>query len=295
MAFLGVEVWQTGPMQPGPSASAVGSPRPAPMLARQRQEHILERVAATGGVRVADVVEELGISEMTVRRDITELVTQGLVERVHGGAVAAGPTTLEPRFTAKSTLNLEAKRRIGQAAAAMVRPGDSLALSAGTTTLALAQALTELEHFPTLTVITNSLPAAQVLFDTADAARAENRDAPTVVITGGERTPSNALVGLVAVDALRTMRVEWVFLGAHGFTPEAGLMTPNLQEASANQALVAAGRTVVATLDSSKWGVLGLRSFCATRDIGVLVTEAEPDADFVDALQQAGTRLTIAT
>jgi len=64
------------------------------MLARQRQEHILERVAATGGVRVADVVEELGISEMTVRRDITELVTQGLVERVHGGAVAAGPTTL---------------------------------------------------------------------------------------------------------------------------------------------------------------------------------------------------------
>ena len=265
------------------------------MLARQRQEHILERVAATGGVRVADVVEELGISEMTVRRDITELVTQGLVERVHGGAVAAGPTTLEPRFTAKSTLNLEAKRRIGQAAAAMVRPGDSLALSAGTTTLALAQALTELEHFPTLTVITNSLPAAQVLFDAADAARTENRDAPTVVITGGERTPSNALVGLVAIDALSTMRVEWVFLGAHGFTPEAGLMTPNLQEASANQALVAAGRTVVATLDSSKWGVLGLRSFCATRDIGVLVTEAEPDADGVDALQQAGTRLTIAT
>ena len=59
-------------MQPGPSASAVGSPRPAPMLARQRQEHILERVATTGGVRVADVVDELGISEMTVRRDITE-------------------------------------------------------------------------------------------------------------------------------------------------------------------------------------------------------------------------------
>ena len=200
------------------------------MLARQRQEHILERVATTGGIRVADVVEELGISEMTVRRDITELVTQGLVERVHGGAVAAGPTTLEPRFTAKSTLNLDAKRRIGQAAAEMVRPGDSLALSAGTTTLALAQALTELEHFATLTVITNSLPAAQVLFDAADAARAENRDAPTVVVTGGERTPSNALVGLVAVDALRTMRVEWVFLGAHGFTPEAGLMTPNLLE-----------------------------------------------------------------
>ena len=168
-------------------------------------------------------------------------------------------------------------------------------LTAHAATPALAQALPELEHFPPLPVIPNSLPAAQVLFDAADAARAENRDAPTVVITGGERTPSNALVGLVAIDALSTMRVEWVFLGDHGFTPEDGLMTPNLQEASDNQALVAAGRTVVATLDSSKWGVLGLRSFCAPRDIGVLVTEAEPDADFVDALQQAGTRLTIAT
>ena len=100
----------------------------------------------------------------------------------------------------------------------MVRPGDSLALSAGTTTLALAQALTELEHFPTLTVITTR-SAAQVLFDAADAARAENRDAPTVVITGGERTPSNALVGLVAIDALSTMRVEWVFLGATASLP----------------------------------------------------------------------------
>ena len=146
-------------------------------------------------------------------------------------------------------------------------------------------------HRPDRGVTVNRVGA----FRPADAARTENRDAPTVVITGGERTPSNALVGLVAIDALSTMRVEWVFLGAHGFTPEAGLMTPNLQEASANQALVAAGRTVVATLDSSKWGVLGLRSFCATRDIGVLVTEAAPDADGVDALQQAGTRLTIAT
>lgn len=265
------------------------------MLARQRQEHILERVAATGGVRVAAVVEELGISEMTVRRDITELVAQGRVERVHGGAVAAGATSLEPRFQAKSTLHPEAKRRIGAAAAELVRPGDSLALSGGTTTLALARALTALEHFPTLTVITNSLPAAQLLFDAADASQAEGREAPTIVLTGGERTPSNAMVGLVAADSLRTMRVEWVFLGAHGFTPEAGLMTPNLMEASTNQALVAAGRTVVATIDASKWGVLGLRSFCATRDIGVLVTEARPDIETITALEDVGAALRIAT
>nr|WP_232012125.1 DeoR/GlpR family DNA-binding transcription regulator [Actinomyces slackii] len=276
-------------------AAASGGARPAPMLARQRQEHILERVAATGGVRVADVVEELGISEMTVRRDITELVSQGLVERVHGGAVPSSPTSAEPRFQTKSTLHPDAKRRIGAAGAALVRPGDSLAISGGTTALALARALTEVEHFGTLTVITNSLPAAQLLFDAADASRAEGRDAPSIVLTGGERTPSSALVGLVAVDALRTIRVEWVFLGAHGFTPEAGLMTPNLMEASTNQALAATGRSVVAVLDSSKWGVLGLRSFCHTRDIGVLITESQPDPATVQALDEAGARLVIAT
>ena len=92
------------------------------MLARQRQEYILEQVSATGEVRVAEGVAALGISEMTVRRDITELVAQGLVERVHGGAVAAGPTSMEPRFTAKSTLHLDAKRRIGAATAALLRP-----------------------------------------------------------------------------------------------------------------------------------------------------------------------------
>lgn len=264
------------------------------MLARQRQEYILEQVSATGGVRVAEVVAALGISEMTVRRDITELVAQGLVERVHGGAVAASPTSMEPRFTAKSTLHLDAKRRIGAATAALMRPGDALALSAGTTTLAVAQALTALPHLGTLTVITNSLPAAQLLFDAADAARAESRDAPTVLLTGGERTPSNALVGLPAIDMLRALRVEWVVLGAHGFTPEAGLMTPNLQEAAVNQALLASGRTAVAVLDASKWGILGLRSFCPTRDIGVLVTDSRPDARTTAALDESGTTLIVA-
>ena len=72
-------------------------------------------------------------------------------------------------------------------------------------------------------------------------------------------------------------------------------MTPNLMEASTNQALVAAGRTVVATIDASKWGVLGLRSFCATRDIGVLVTEARPDIETITALEDVGAALRIAT
>lgn len=265
------------------------------MLARQRQDYILDLVAKHGGVRVAEVVDALGISEMTVRRDITELVGRGLVERVHGGAVASGPASLEPRFATKSTLRQEAKARIGAAAAALVRPHDSLALSAGTTTLAVARALTELPHLGTLTIITNSLPAAQLLFDAADSARDEGRAAPTVLLSGGERTPSDALVGLTAVDALSSLRVEWVFLGAHGFDPTAGLMTPNLAEAATNQALLAAGRTPVAVIDSSKWGVLGLRTFCPVASIGVLTTDAPPGEETRAALERHGATLVVAS
>lgn len=282
------------PPTPATSPSAQESPIGAPLLARQRQELILERIEATGGVRVADVVEALDVSEMTVRRDITELVNQGLVERVHGGAVAAGHAGVEPRFTEKSGLHPEAKGRIASAAAGLVRPGDAIALSAGTTTLAVARALTELPHLGSLTVITNSLPAAQALFDAADAARAAGTEAPRVILTGGVRTPSNALVGPVAVDALASLRVETVFLGAHGLTGEAGLMTPNLEESATNRALVAAARRVVAVVDSSKWGVLGLSAFCPPARLDVVITEAEPPAEDAALLTGHGIRIVLA-
>ncbi|MFC4554294.1 DeoR/GlpR family DNA-binding transcription regulator [Georgenia faecalis] len=260
-----------------PDAPAAAGHDGPPLLARQRQNHILATVSQHGGVRVADMVDQLGVSEMTVRRDITSLVRRGLVARVHGGAVSPTRSAQEPRFATKSTQHQGEKARIGAYAAARVHEGDSLALSAGTTTLAVARALTRLPHFGSLTVITNSLPAADVLHAGVEQAREAGRSAPTVVLTGGERTRSDALVGPATVDYLRDIRVEWVFLGAHGFDPTIGLMTPNLQEAETNAALLRTGRSAVAVLDSTKWGVRGLRTFCRVEDLAALVTDAEPD------------------
>lgn len=265
-----------------------------PLLARQRQDYVLEQVAEHGGVRVAEVVDALGVSEMTVRRDITDLVARGLVDRVHGGAVAPAGAAMEPPFRTKAVQHTRAKVAIGTLAAARVRPGDSLALTGGTTTLAVARALAALPHLGTLTVITNSLPAARVLSDAVDRARAESRPAPTVLLTGGERTPSDALVGPFAVDALRTLRVEWTFLGAHGFDPDIGLMTPNISEAATNAAMIACARTPVAVLDSSKWGVLGLRTFCPVQEIGVLVTDLPPGEGTLAAVERHGIDLQVA-
>jgi DeoR/GlpR family transcriptional regulator of sugar metabolism len=265
----------------------------APLFARQRQEFILEQVARHGAVRVAEVVDALGVSEMTVRRDITELVSRGLVDRVHGGAVATAGAAEEPLFGTKVGQHPGEKAAIGRRAASLVRPGDSVALTGGTTTLAVAQALAALPHAGTLTVVTNSLPAAQVLHDEAERARADSRPAPTVLLTGGERTRSDALVGPLAVDTLRRMRVEWAFLGAHGFDPATGLMTPNLAEGATNEAMVGAARTPVAVVDASKWGVIGLRTFCSVHELAVLVTDEPPGPATVTAAEEHGIVLEI--
>jgi DeoR/GlpR family transcriptional regulator of sugar metabolism len=234
------------------------------VLARQRQEQILEQVRATGGARVSDLVEILGVSDMTIRRDIASLARRGLVARVHGGATAIGGRSAdEPGFAVKSGMQTDEKAAIAAAAASLVEPGDSVALSAGTTTYAVAL---ELRQVPELTVVTNSVPVAEILHASA-------RPDLTVILIGGVRTPSDALVGPVAVTALKTLHVDWLFLGVHGIDERAGLTTPNLVEAETDRALLSSARQVVVVADSTKWGVVGLSSIGRLDEVDVLVTD----------------------
>lgn len=255
------------------------------MLARQRQEVILERVAAHGGVRVSELVGLLGVSEMTVRRDIAELAGRGALVRVHGGATTAdGRSADEPGFAAKSAIATVQKAAVALAAAALVRPGDSVALSGGTTTVAVARALAAVAS---LTVVTNSLPVAQLLHEQARPDRA-------VVLTGGVRTPSDALVGPVADAGLRDLHVDHLFLGVHGIDERAGLTTPNLVESVTDRALMACARQTVVVADSSKWGVVGLSSIARLEAVGVLVVDDGLDAEARRALASRVGRLVVA-
>lgn len=255
------------------------------MLARQRQERILDAVQLTGGARVSDLVDLLGVSDMTVRRDIAALARRGLVARVHGGATAiSGRAAEEPGFAVKSGLQPAQKAAIAAAATALVSPGDSVAISAGTTTYAVAM---QLRTVPQLTVVTNSVPVGELLHSTG-------RDDLTVVLTGGMRTPSDALVGPVAVTALSTLHVDWLFLGAHGVDERAGLTTPNLVEAETDRALVACARRVAVVADSSKWGVVGLSSIARLDEVDVLVTDDGLDPDAQRVLRARVGRLLLA-
>ena len=236
----------------------------------------------------------LGVSDMTVRRDIEALARRGLLERVHGGAVSLdhaqglaplAPATEEPGFGAKSRLMLEAKAAIAAQAAALVKPGSSIAVSAGTTTMALSR---ELRSIAGITIVTNSLPAAQLLADSAEAA------GQTVVLTGGTRTPSEALVGPIAVGALRTLHVDLLFLGVHGLDERVGLTTPNLVEAETNRALIECARTVCVTADHTKWGVVGRGTIVALDRVDILVTDEGLSSRGINVLSEHIDRVIVA-
>src|SRR6266566_3117233 len=225
----------------------------ARMLARHRQSLILEDIRRTGSARVSDLTQRLGVSDMTIRRDLEVLARSGLVEKVHGGAVLPGaPRSHEPGFEAKSSLEQPAKAAIAAAAASLVTPGSAIGLSAGTTTFALAE---QLLGIPGLTIVTNSVREL------------------SVVLTGGARTPSDALVGPVADLTIRSLHLDTLFLGCHGIDPTAGLTTPNLAEAETNRAFVKAARKVTVIADHTKWGIVGLSSFADLDDVDTLIID----------------------
>ncbi|WP_031483984.1 DeoR/GlpR family DNA-binding transcription regulator [Streptomyces bicolor] len=241
------------------------------LLAEQRRALILDEVRRRGGVRVNELTRKLGVSDMTVRRDLDALARQGVLEKVHGGAVpVVEASTHEPGFEAKSGLELTAKEDIARAAAELVVPGSAIALSGGTTTYALAHQLVDV---PDLTVVTNSVRVADV-FHAAQRTTGPRQGAATVVLTGGVRTPSDSLVGPVADQAIGTLHFDVLFLGVHGISVEAGLSTPNLAEAETNRRLVQSARRVVVVADHTKWGVVGLSSFAALEQVDTLVTDA---------------------
>jgi DeoR/GlpR family transcriptional regulator of sugar metabolism len=247
------------------------------LLAEQRRALILDEVRRRGGVRVNELTRKLNVSDMTVRRDLDALAHQGVLEKVHGGAVpVAEASTHEPGFEAKSGLEQGAKEAIAKAAAAMVVPGSAIALSGGTTTYALAHHLLDV---PDLTVVTNSVRVADVFHSGqrrvgGSAQSAARPGAATVVLTGGVRTPSDSLVGPVADRAIRSLHFDVLFLGVHGLSVEAGLSTPNLAEAETNRHFVRSARRVVVIADHTKWGTVGLSSFATLEEVDTLVTDA---------------------
>lgn len=233
------------------------------VVARSRQKLILEALRSSGSVRVAELVDRLGVSDVTIRRDITELSRLGLADRVHGGAALPEGFGVEFGFPTRDSGNRHLERSIGELAASLVQPGSSVALSAGTATLDVATAL---QAVAGLTVVTNSPTVAQVLHE-------PSRHDRTVILTGGMRNASGALVGPVANRSLEPLHVDLLFLDVHGFSAAEGLTSSDLAEGETNRALIAAAACTVLVAGSDRWGVVGLATIAGLDEVDVLVSD----------------------
>src|SRR3712207_5166633 len=254
------------------------------MLRERRQQAILEELERAGSVSVAALSQDLGVSDMTVRRDLEELSARDLLRKVHGGAVPIPNTAAEPHFVQKQKLNRAEKRAIARAALEFINDGDTVAFSAGTTTWQIAEALKR--DRGSLTFITNSTNIAMTL---------QENGWEQIVLSGGMfRTPSDALVGPFADRTIRTLNAHVLFLGVHGIDPEAGLTTPNVAEVETDARLVEAAQKVVVDDDPAKLGVVALAEIAPLSKADVLVTDNAAGAEMLREIGLAGVRAVVA-
>ncbi|GAA3521937.1 DeoR/GlpR family DNA-binding transcription regulator [Dietzia aurantiaca] len=253
------------------------------MYGSERRRHIAESLAASGRVTVAELSAQLDVSAETVRRDLSALESEGLLERTHGGAVPAVPGgRMERTLAARRAENVDAKSAIGRAALPLLPgAGGTVLLDAGSTAACLVEAMSgSPAEGRGLTLITNSVPLA-------DAIHRAGRE--TLHLLGGTaRGLTGACVGSQTLQALAAIRVDAAFVGTNGLDAERGLTTQDTEEAAVKSAICRAARRVVLLADSSKFGRDFLVSFADLDRIDILVTDTHPTGALAAALDTRG-------
>jgi DeoR family transcriptional regulator of aga operon len=246
------------------------------MLIDERRRHVLSLLQRDGRVLVAELSKSLGISSITIRKDLEHLQAKGLLQRTHGGALALQSGALfDPSLKEKEKQHLHEKLRIATAAVKLVQEGQCVLLDSGTTTTALAR---ELRKFKQLTVITNAVNIA------AELARTDFE----VILTGGTlRKNSFSLVGPPGEEFLKEIHGDILFVGVDGFDAKVGLTTPNVAESRVNRAMVNAAKKVVVVCDSTKFGRQSLALIVPPSAIDTVITDKGLPQEEVEALRAA--------
>ena len=250
------------------------------MYPEERQARIVELARSDGRVEVTRLAAALEVTPETVRRDLSSLERQGLLRRVHGGAIPLERLGFEPGLDARDTVMTSEKERIAKAALALLPAEGSILLDAGTTTARLADALPNDRE---LTVVTNALNIA------VNLARRPNL---TVLTLGGRvRGRTLAAVDVWAVDILRDTFVDVAFLATNGISAERGLTTPDPTEAAVKRAMIGAARRSILLADHTKVGHDHLVRFADLEAIDTFVTDSGLDPELSGELESAGLRV----
>jgi len=246
----------------------------------ERRQEILRRVNQEERVSVAELSQQFGVSEVTIRSDLQALAERNLVVRTHGGALPSARGLYDLSLALRRQRQVQEKSRIGEAGAALVADGDAIFLDSSSTALAIAQ---HIRHHRHLTVVTNSLAVAQDMLDAPGV---------TVVMVGGTlRRDTASMVGTDGLEMLRKFNIQTGFFGAHGISLAEGLTDVSADEAEVKRPLVAMCRQVVAVLDATKWGRVGLASFAHLEQVDCIISDVHAPADLVAHMRELGIKV----
>jgi DeoR family transcriptional regulator, aga operon transcriptional repressor len=252
----------------------------------RRSEQIVKFLLRSGSATIEELLSVAGSSAPSIRRDLARLEARGLIRRTHGGAELVEPLLYEPfrydsSFLAREQRHAAEKRRIGLAAAELVQPGETVGLSAGTTTTHIGRSL---RHRDKIQIVTNAINIGMEL---------SNQTAIRTYLTGGVVlwAWSFALSGNGALTFLDNMYMDKVFLSVTGFDPERGATQLESDEALVYRKMIKQAKAVIVAADSSKLGKVSPAFICPSNEVQTLITDHGAPAEMVAQFERQGTRV----
>jgi DeoR/GlpR family transcriptional regulator of sugar metabolism len=252
------------------------------MLAFERYNKIIELLHENKKVTTDELNKFFGVSSCTIRNDLNKLEKDGLLRKIHGGAVLPYNQDKNIDFNARQKSNMSEKDAICKCALKYVRNGQCILLDASSTSLTLAK---HLHSFDRLTVVTTGIYTALELKDDPNI---------TVILTGGVVTKkSSSLEGLLGKNLVSTINADIAFVSAHGFTLEEGLSDFNVYEAELKKTLVKRAKKTIALLDYSKLGRNSTASFALTNEVNLIITDDKADKSLLDEYRKANINIEV--
>lgn len=253
----------------------------------ERHNRIVEIVNETGKIDIPEIASRFNVSEMTARRDLNELDRQGLVRRIHGGAIANLGRSYEPPFKIRTDKNQKVKQAIGLKAAGLIFDGDSIALDVGTTTLEIVPGLVEKRN---LTIVTGCLQIANHIVELLSL---EN-DA-RLILTGGIIRPRElSMVGPIPENVYRDLHVDKAFLGIGGISLDVGLTEFNIEDTQIKKIMIQSAREKIVVADGSKFNKTTFASVAPLGAIDKIVTDRSAPRDAIAEIEEMGVEVILA-
>jgi len=253
-----------------------------PLSSVERQNQIVQLLFQNQRISVAEICATFQISKATACRDLEVLVSAKKIQRVHGGAIPLAYSSPEIPLLTRREEQTETKRRIGQAAAELVRAGDTIVLGSGSTVLQAARSVKDLRN---LTVITNSLPVMNLMAERSNV---------SLVSIGGMLLPTElCFIGHIAELALEEVRADKAIIGVRSINLEQGLTSDYLPEVITDRALLRSAKETIIVADHTKFGRTSTALLIQIEKVQTIITDTETPRDFINGLQDRGIRVIV--